>query len=90
LTIDNSYSMTESLLLALLGDPLSGSGVSDRHLGKPDPPSTGASLRRALIAFLAYCSQMTLKQCLLLHAPGLTPAAVLEELPRLIPKHLTG
>jgi transposase len=33
-----------------------------------------------LIAFLAYCLQITLKQRLLLHAPGLTPAAVLEKL----------
>jgi Transposase len=28
-----------------------------------------------LIAFLAYCLQVTLKQRLLLHAPGLTPTA---------------
>jgi hypothetical protein len=33
-----------------------------------------------LIAFLAYCLQVTLKQPLLLHAPGLTPTAVLEKL----------
>jgi hypothetical protein len=33
-----------------------------------------------LIAFLAYCLQVTLKHRLLLHAPGLTPAAVLEKL----------
>jgi len=33
-----------------------------------------------LIAFLAYCLQVTLKQRLLLHAPGLTPTAVLEKL----------
>jgi hypothetical protein len=33
-----------------------------------------------LIAFLAYCLQITLKQHLLLHAPGLTPTAVLEKL----------
>jgi len=33
-----------------------------------------------LIAFLAYCLQITLKQRLLLHAPGLTPTAVLEKL----------
>jgi transposase len=33
-----------------------------------------------LIAFLAYCLQVTLKQRLLLHAPGLTPAAVLGKL----------
>jgi hypothetical protein len=33
-----------------------------------------------LIAFLAYCLQVTLKQRLLLHAPGLTPSAVLEKL----------
>jgi transposase len=33
-----------------------------------------------LIAFLAYCLQVTLKQRLLIHAPGLTPAAVLEKL----------
>jgi hypothetical protein len=33
-----------------------------------------------LIAFLAYCLQITLKQRLLLHAPGLTPAAVQEKL----------
>jgi hypothetical protein len=33
-----------------------------------------------LIAFLAYCLQITLKQRLLLHAPGLTPQAVLEKL----------
>ena len=32
-----------------------------------------------LIAFLAYCLQVTLKQRLLLHAPGLTPTAVLEK-----------
>ena len=33
-----------------------------------------------LIACLAYCLQVTLKQRLLLHAPGLTPTAVLEKL----------
>lgn len=33
-----------------------------------------------LIAFLAYCLQITLKSRLLLHAPGLTAAAVLEKL----------
>ncbi len=33
-----------------------------------------------LIAFLAYCLQITLKHRLLVHAPGLTPAAVLENL----------
>lgn len=33
-----------------------------------------------LIAFLAYCLQVTLKQRLQLHAPGLTPTAVLEKL----------
>ena len=32
------------------------------------------------IAFLAYCLQITLKQRLLLHAPGLTATAVLEKL----------
>src|SRR5271169_6692879 len=33
-----------------------------------------------LIAFLAYCLQVMLKNRLLIHAPGLTPAAVLEKL----------
>ena len=33
-----------------------------------------------LIAFLAYCLQVTLKNRLLIHAPGLTPAAVMEKL----------
>jgi hypothetical protein len=33
-----------------------------------------------LIAFLAYCLQVTLKHRLLIHAPGLTPSAVLEKL----------
>ena len=33
-----------------------------------------------LIAFLAYCLQVTLKNRLLIHAPGLTPATVLEKL----------
>lgn len=33
-----------------------------------------------LIAFLAYCLQVTLKNRLLIQAPGLTPAAVLEKL----------
>jgi transposase len=33
-----------------------------------------------LIAFLAYCLQVTLKQRLWLHAPGLTPTAVMEKL----------
>ena len=33
-----------------------------------------------LIAFLAYCLQVTLKNRLLIHAPGLTAAAVLEKL----------
>ena len=33
-----------------------------------------------LIAFLAYCLQVTLKNRLLVHAPGLTPAAVFEKL----------
>jgi hypothetical protein len=33
-----------------------------------------------LIAFLAYCLQITRKHRLLVHAPGLTPTAVLEKL----------
>jgi hypothetical protein len=33
-----------------------------------------------LIAFLAYCLQVTLKNRLIMHTPGLTPAAVLEKL----------
>jgi transposase len=33
-----------------------------------------------LVAFLAYCLQVTLKHRLLVHAPGLTPTAVLEKL----------
>jgi len=33
-----------------------------------------------LVAFLAYCLQVTLKNQLMLHAPGLTPQAVLEKL----------
>jgi len=33
-----------------------------------------------LVAFLAYSLQVTMKQRLLIHAPGLTPAAVLEKL----------
>jgi transposase len=33
-----------------------------------------------LIAFLAYCLQVTLKQHLVAHAPGLTPATVLDKL----------
>ena len=33
-----------------------------------------------LVAFLAYCLQVTLKNRLMLHAPGLTPTAVLENL----------
>ena len=33
-----------------------------------------------LIAFLAYCLQVTLKNHLMIHAPGLTPAAVFEKL----------
>jgi transposase len=33
-----------------------------------------------LIAFLAYCLQVTLKNRLMMHAPGLTPAAVFEKL----------
>jgi transposase len=33
-----------------------------------------------LIAFLAYCLQVTLKSRLMIHAPGLTPAAVFEKL----------
>jgi transposase len=33
-----------------------------------------------LIAFLAYCLQVTLKNRLMIHAPGLTPVAVLEKL----------
>jgi transposase len=32
-----------------------------------------------LIAFLAYCLQVTLKNRLMIHAPGLTPAAVFEK-----------
>jgi len=32
------------------------------------------------IAFLAYCLQVTLKQRVMVHAPGLTPTAVLEKL----------
>jgi hypothetical protein len=35
-----------------------------------------------LIAFLAYCLQVTLKNQLWLHAPGLTPTAVMESRPR--------
>jgi transposase len=33
-----------------------------------------------LIAFLAYCLQVTLKNQLMIHAPGLTPAAVFDKL----------
>ena len=33
-----------------------------------------------MIAFLAYCLQVTLKNRLQIHAPGLTPTAVLEKL----------
>jgi transposase len=33
-----------------------------------------------LIAFLAYCLQVTLKNRVMIHAPGLTPVAVLEKL----------
>lgn len=33
-----------------------------------------------LIAFLAYCLQVTLKNRLQIHAPGVTPTAVLEKL----------
>jgi len=33
-----------------------------------------------LIAFLAYCLQVTLKSRLMIHAPGLTASAVLEKL----------
>ena len=33
-----------------------------------------------LIAFLAYCLQVTLKNRLMIHASGLTPAAVLEKM----------
>lgn len=33
-----------------------------------------------LVAFLAYCLHVTLKNRLMIHAPGLTPAAVLEKL----------
>src|SRR4051812_980176 len=33
-----------------------------------------------LVAFLAYCLQVTLKNRLQIHAPGLTPSAVLEKL----------
>lgn len=33
-----------------------------------------------LIAFLAYCLQVTLKHRLMLHAPGLTPTAVMDKL----------
>ena len=33
-----------------------------------------------MIAFLAYCRQVTLKNRLMIHAPGLTPSAVLEKL----------
>ena len=33
-----------------------------------------------LMAFLAYCLQVTLKNRLLIHAPGLTPAAVFEKM----------
>jgi transposase len=33
-----------------------------------------------LVAFLAYCLQVTLKNRLMIHAPGLTPAAVFEKL----------
>ena len=33
-----------------------------------------------LIAFVAYCLQVTLKHRLMVHAPGLTPASVMEQL----------
>jgi transposase len=33
-----------------------------------------------LIAFLAYCLQVTLKNRIMIHAPGLTPTAILEKL----------
>ena len=35
-----------------------------------------------LVAFLSYCLQVTLKNRLQIHAPGLTPSAVLETLAR--------
>jgi hypothetical protein len=35
---------------------------------------------QVLIAFLAYCLQVTLKNRLIIHAPGLTPMAVLDKL----------
>jgi hypothetical protein len=41
-------------------------------------PCRGLCIRP--IPFLAYCLQVTLKQRLLLHAPGFTPTAVLEKL----------
>src|SRR5580658_4122199 len=43
-----------------------------------------------LIAFLAYCLQVTLKNRLMIHAPGLTPAAVFEKLATIqmvMPRH---
>ncbi|MEO8662302.1 MAG: hypothetical protein ABI693_27815 [Bryobacteraceae bacterium] len=37
-------------------------------------------LEHVMVAFLAYCLQVTLKNRLMIHAPGLTPGAVLEKL----------
>lgn len=37
-------------------------------------------MRTRLIAFLAYCLHVTLKNRLMFHAPGLTPKAVMEKL----------
>ena len=58
------------------------------YLGENAPNGTGSIYHQLehradahiLIAFLAYCLQVTLKNRLMIHAPGLTPAAVLEKL----------
>src|SRR5215212_5675002 len=56
--------------------------MPEERSGYPaDPPSTGASGgRHILIAFMAYCLTVTLRHRLRMHAPGLTPRAVLEKL----------
>ena len=63
---------------------------SSGNVMRPPNPRPGRSIAfhqlehradaHVLIAFLAYCLQVTLKNRLLIHALGLTPAAVLEKL----------
>jgi len=54
--------------------------VAEERVGdSPFIINSASADAHVLIAFLAYCLQVTLKNRLMIHAPGLTPAAVFEK-----------